>query len=96
MDLGAETDFAQFPALIEMDKESYFLVQGKDGYLLLSTICPHHGGEVVDWGTCFMCPDHGWRFEYKEGVCVNGPNARMWSTNVTVENGRLIAQEPLP
>ena len=49
MDLGAESDFTQFPALIEMDKESYFLVQGKDGYMLLSTVCPHHGGESTAW-----------------------------------------------
>ena len=51
-------------------------------------------GEVLDWGGVFMCPDHGWRFEYTEGVCVNGPNSRMISFPVAVENGRLIAEVP--
>ena len=48
-------------------------------YQLLSTVCPHAMGEVVDFGNVFMCPDHGWRFEKSEGICINGPNSRMTS-----------------
>ena len=92
MDLGAEMDFTEFPACIELEKESYFLVKSDKGYKLLSSNCPHQGGEVVDWGSCFMCPDHGWRFEMSAGVCINGPNARMESILVTLRDGRLIAQ----
>jgi nitrite reductase/ring-hydroxylating ferredoxin subunit len=43
-----------------------------------------------------MCPDHGWRFEQSEGVCVNGPRARMFGCPVTVEDGRLIVEAPEP
>jgi len=93
MDLGAETDFTEFPTVIDLEKASYFLVKSDKGYKLLSTNCPHQGGEVVDWGSCFMCPDHGWRFEYTEGTCVNGPDAEMYSSPVVVEHGRLIVQE---
>ena len=95
MDLGLETGFEKFPAPVELGDYSFFLVKNKQGYKLLSNICPHHGSEVVDWGTCFMCPDHGWRFEHEGGECVNGPNARMWSYAVTVQDGHLHADVPI-
>jgi len=94
MDLGPETSFLKFPAPVYVGNDSYFLVRGKRGYLLLSTICPHQGGEVVHWDSCFMCPDHGWRFELAEGECINGPNARMTAFSVTVRSGHLFAEVP--
>ncbi|MCH8279505.1 MAG: Rieske (2Fe-2S) protein [Chloroflexi bacterium] len=95
MDLGPESSFTKFPSVVHMGDWSFFLVQGKEGYKLLSTVCPHAGGEVVDWGTSFMCPDHGWRFEMKDGVCVNGPLAQMTSFPVTVQDGHLFADVPI-
>ena len=95
VDLGAKSDFTKFPAPVDVGDWTYFLVQSKQGvYQLLSNICPHADGEVVDWDGVFMCPDHGWRFEYSEGVCVNGPLARMEGFPVSVANGRLIAELP--
>jgi len=94
MDLGLETSFTKFPAPVSVGDESYYLVHNNQGYLLLSTICPHAGGEVVEWGSCFMCPDHGWRFELTEGECINGPNARMYAVAVTVRNGHLLVDGP--
>ena len=95
VDIGAESAFAKLPAAVEIGDWSYFLAKSRKGvYQLLSTVCPHQMGEVVDWGGVFMCPDHGWRFEYSEGVCVNGPNSRMTAFPVTVESGRLIATVP--
>ena len=94
MDLGAITEFTKFPATVYLGDWSFFLVWNKDGYKLFSTVCPHAGGEVVDWGTTFMCPDHGWRFEQDGGECINGPNARMMSYKVTVQNGHLFADVP--
>lgn len=90
-DLGPESSFAKFPKLISLGEEYYYLVSGKKGYLLLSTICPHQGSRVSDEGNSFMCPNHGWRFEHTQGECVNGPRSRMYSFPVTVQNGRLIA-----
>lgn len=93
IDLGAETSFAEFPVPLTVKDQDYFLAKGKDGvYRLLSTRCPHRWGEIIEWNTCFMCPDHGWRFEMSEGICINGPNARMDSIPVTLRDGRLIAQ----
>ena len=96
IDLGAESSFTKFPAPIDLGDYSFFLVRGKKGYRLLAMVCPHAGGEIVDWGTTFMCPDHGWRFEQSEGECVNGPRARMFGFAVTVEGGRLIVEAPAP
>ena len=93
VDLGAETSFPDLPAPLTLQDQDYFLARGKDGvYRLLSTRCPHRWGEIIEWDTCFMCPDHGWRFEMSGGVCINGPNARMDAIPVTLRDGRLIAQ----
>lgn len=95
IDLGLVSDFAKLPAPVEVRDWSYFLVQSRKGvYQLLSNVCPHQAKSVVDWNGVFMCPDHGWRFEYTEGVCVNGPNAKMVGFPVTIEDGRLIAELP--
>ena len=95
VDLGPESAFAKLPAPVEIGEWSYFLAQNKKGvYNLLSTVCPHQMGEVLDWDGVFMCPDHGWRFEKTEGVCINGPNSRMVSFPVTLQDGRLIATVP--
>ena len=92
MDLGPESSFTKFPTSITLGDRSYFLVRGKKGYSLLSSICPHQGGKVTDQGSSFLCYDHGWRFEQTVGECVNGPRARMFSFPVTVQDGRLIAR----
>ena len=91
-DLFHQIHFDEVPSLQDQD---YFLAKGKDGvYRLLSTRCPHRWGEIIEWDTCFMCPDHGWRFEMSGGVCINGPYARVEAIPVTLRDGRLIAQLP--
>ena len=41
-----------------------------------------------------MCPDHGWRFERGEGICINGPRSQMYSFAVTVRDGNVYARIP--
>ena len=95
IDLGAETSFPEFPAPLTLQDQDYFLAKGKDGvYRLLSTRCPHRWGEIIEWDTCFMCPDHGWRFERGEGICINGPRSQMYSFIVTVRDGNIFARIP--
>ena len=94
VDLGPESSFTKFPSEVTLGNWLYYLVKGKKGYNLLSAVCPHAGGEVVSWGTTFMCPDHGWRFENEEGICINGPNARMDAFPVTPRGGHLFAEIP--
>jgi len=95
VDLGLEASFSEFPAPLSIGRDEYFLSRGKDGaYHLLSAICPHRWGRILQWDTCFLCPDHGWRFEMGEGICVNGPRAQMYAFPVTARNGRLYAAVP--
>ena len=93
LELGSESDFPTLPSLVTIREQDYFLTKGNDGsYRLLSTRCPHRWGEIIEWDNCFMCPDHGWRFEKSEGICVNGPNSRMESAQVVAKDDRLFAQ----
>lgn len=96
VDLGAVGDFPKLPARVRLDGgEELWLAQSRDGqYRLLSMVCPHAYGRVVKWDKSFMCPDHGWRFEEGQGVCVNGPRAQLFYHRVAVSNGRLVAYIP--
>ena len=67
-DLGEEDTFTRFPAPVKVGDASYFLVRGQDGYKLLSTVCPHQGGEIMDEGDdLFVCDGHGWQYEKSGG-----------------------------
>ena len=96
VDLGSVGDFTELPARVRLDSgEELWLAQSRDGqYRLLSMVCPHAYGRVVKWDKSFMCPDHGWRFEEGQGVCVNGPRAQLFYHRVAVTNGRLVAYIP--
>ena len=95
VDIGTESSFTKLPTQVDIGDWSYFLAKTKKGvYQLLSTVCPHAMGEVVDFGNVFMCPDHGWRFELSEGICVNGPRAQMYRFEVTARDGLLYAAIP--
>lgn len=96
VDLGAVGDFPELPARVRLDSgEELWLAQSRDGQLrLLSMVCPHAYGRVVKWDKSFLCPDHGWRFEEGQGVCVNGPRAQLFYHRVAVANGRLVAYIP--
>ena len=59
VDLGPESGFTKLPAAVEVGDWSYFLVRSKKGvYQLLTNICPHQAGEVLDWDGVF------WRFRW--------------------------------
>ena len=84
-----------FPAALALADGDFFLARSRKGeYKLLSALCPHSWGVIYLEDTCFMCPSHGWRFEYYEGNCINGPIAQMYSFAVTARNGRLFAEIP--
>jgi len=95
VDLGEESSFAGFPAPVKVGDASYYLVRGRDGYKLLSTVCPHQGGEVMDEGDdLFVCDGHGWQYETSEGTCVDRPDFRMKAFLVTVKEDHLVALVP--
>ena len=95
VDLGEESAFATFPAPVKVGDASYFLVRGRDGYKLLSTVCPHQGGEIEDEGDeLFVCDGHGWQYEKGEGACITRADFRMKAFLVTLQNDHLVALVP--
>jgi len=95
IDLGEQSSFKVFPAPVKVGDASYFLVHGLDGYKLLSTLCPHQGGEVVDEGDdLFVCDGHSWQYDKTDGKCASRPDFRMKSFLVTVQENRLVALVP--
>ena len=95
VDLGEVSSYTVLPAPVTVGDASYFLVRGRDGYKLLSTVCPHQGGEVMNEGDdLFVCDGHGWQYEKAEGTCVSRPDFRMKAFLVTVRESRLVALVP--
>ncbi|MBO55906.1 MAG: hypothetical protein CL886_09625 [Dehalococcoidia bacterium] len=91
--LGSTNIFTSLPCLISIDQENYFLVQNQSGrYSLLSDVCPHMWGTIIIRDDCFLCPDHGWRFDLSKGICINGPRSQMYNIDVINRNGILFAQ----
>ena len=95
VDLGPESSFTELPKLVNVGTANYFLVRGGEGYRLLSTMCPHQGGEVEDVGEeIFVCDGHGWEYDKTDGRCVNNPDFRMRVFLVTMQENRLVALVP--
>jgi len=94
IDIGAESDFTKLPAPVSVGGGSYFLINTRDGYKLLSTICPHQGGTVGDEGEMFVCDGHGYQYDMDGGKCLNADGFRMRSYVVNVKDGRMIALVP--
>ncbi len=94
IDIGAESDFTKLPAPVSVGGGSYFLINTRDGYKLLSTICPHQGGTVGDEGEMFVCDGHGYQYDKDGGKCLNADGFRMRSYVVNVKDGRMIALVP--
>ena len=94
VDIGAEAEFPNLPAPVEVGDASYFLIKTRDGYKLLSRVCPHQGGTVREIGPSFICRTHGYRYDKDGGKCLNAPELRMKSYVVNVKDGRLIALLP--
>ena len=92
VDLGEESSLPDLPFPVEVGDAKFFLVKGSDGYKLLSVICPHESGEVLDEGEdVFTCDGHGWQFDKNDGVCVTQPHVRMRALLVDIVDGRLSA-----
>lgn len=89
MDLGPVDAFSRWPALVEIESGFYYLVWTRKGWRLLSTLCPHAGGEVVwrEEEKQFVCPVHGWCFDPEGGMGKGKPGLR--SHKVRERHGHL-------
>ena len=94
IDIGPESDFTTLPVPVEVGGASYLLMMGRDGYKLLSTLCPHQGGTIEDGEEAFVCDGHGYNFDKDGGRCITNPSLRMKSFVVSVKDGQLIASAP--
>ena len=75
-DIGAVSAFPTLPARVEIGGASYFLVKSRDGYRLLSTLCPHQGGTVEDDGDRLSVRTTGTRSDKDGGKCINAEALR--------------------
>ena len=94
IDIGAETEFARLPAKVPAAGADYFLGNTRDGYKLLSMVCPHQGGCVGSDDGKFVCDTHGYEYEHDGGRCTTSPDLRLKSFVVNVVDGRMIALAP--
>ena len=46
--IGTGSAFPVLPGRVEVGFASYFLIKTRDGYRLLSTVCPHQGGTALN------------------------------------------------
>ncbi|HEY0827044.1 MAG TPA: Rieske 2Fe-2S domain-containing protein, partial [Bacilli bacterium] len=56
---------------------------------LLSSICPHAGGTVMNYGSSLVCPLHYWSFDKSTGVCTTFPSVGLETIEVTERDGYL-------
>ena len=94
IDIGAESDFTRMPAKVSVAGSDYFLVNTRDGFKLLSVVCPHQGGTIGDEGDAFVCDTHAYEYEHDGGRCITNPELRMKSFVVNAVDGRMIALAP--
>lgn len=92
--LGEEKAFGDLPAEVDVDNDPYFLVRDDGGeYKLLSRLCPHAGGYVMNYGGgALVCPLHYWEFDACTGSCTTVKGASLDAYPVTVREGVLVAE----
>jgi CMP-N-acetylneuraminate monooxygenase len=103
IDLGPTSQFGDIPARIELEGKIFFLIcdpvspapgSHNANYQLLSNICPHMSGQILDKGDCFECPNHGWQFDRRNGQGLTVPGQRMRRFRVEQRGQRLVAVLP--
>jgi nitrite reductase/ring-hydroxylating ferredoxin subunit len=72
---------SRLPLLVELDGEPFRIIELKDGVLVAhSTICPHWLGpldEAAPENGVLRCPWHGYRFDLRTGMSVDGRGCRL-------------------
>ena len=93
IDLGQVESFGTLPARLSVGAATYHLIRGKEGYKLLSSVCPHQGGTVSLVDSGFECPNHGWTFD-ERGDCINVSGQPLESFPVLEKDGHLFTRVP--
>lgn len=89
LNLGLVDSFRTLPAEVAIGDRQYYLVGADDRYRLISRVCAHSGGIVIDEGTCFECPQHGWRYDRSTGIGTTAPATQLTNIPVHLKDGCL-------
>jgi anthranilate 1,2-dioxygenase ferredoxin subunit len=92
--IGQVVAFTTFPHQVVIEGEAYFLTKCDEKYRLLSSICPHAGGQVVIHQAKLVCPLHMWTFESSTGECLIVREAKLAHYEVIEHDDHLIAILP--
>jgi anthranilate 1,2-dioxygenase ferredoxin subunit len=92
--LGDTKSFASYPCPVKIESETYFLTICDHEYRLLSSVCPHAGGQVAIYQSKLVCPLHMWTFDTASGQCLMVHGAQLEHYQVLEQNGQLIAILP--
>ena len=78
----------QCPHLVNIQGDSFYIVQDENSYQLLSTTCPHQGAKIDLCDDSFVCPVHQWKFDLK-GECMNIKNQALFKTKLINKDNKL-------
>lgn len=94
IELGPAASFSRLPAPVDVRGRTFFLTGEPGALRLLSSVCPHKGGQVAEVEDRFECPKHGWQFALEDGRCLNAPGERLAAYPVEEVDGVLHAVVP--
>lgn len=72
-----------------------FPIRQPPGYAVIDNVCPHARGNLSGGtleGDIVACPWHGWRFDVRDGRCVQNPAVRVSSYECEVREGTLFVR----
>lgn len=82
---------------VEDLRDEIAAIQTSDGVQVVSTICPHFGGEfdLSRSRTELRCRWHGWRFDGKTGRCLTHPvKTKLRHYRFDIDGGTLFIECP--
>ncbi len=94
--LGDKSLITTFPHPVVIQGETYYLTICNDEYRLLSSLCPHAGGQVVMYDDKLVCPLHMWTFDAASGQCLVVRGASLEHYEVKELQGQLVVHMPQP
>jgi len=97
--IGKLESFTEFPAAVEVDHDSYFILQEQAEdtapiFRLVSALCPHAGGYVRPYEGELICPLHFWSFDTITGASTNVPGEALECQPLELIEGQLFIKQP--
>lgn len=75
--LIAVDELKQGASRIEYTEKACFVVRDEEAFQVFDSICPHMAVNIPDFaieGMILKCPMHHWRFNLKNGKCIEKGN----------------------